>query len=73
MSIQYLVTAVLQYCRMCEVTRDNFESLLPEMCQNIEECSFLAFDCEFTALEPDKSQQRTLFDDIREDIIVEKI
>ena len=50
---------------MCEVTRNNFQSLLPEICSHIDQSSFLAFDCEFTALDPDKTLQASLFDDIK--------
>ena len=49
---------------MCEVTRDNFESLLPDICQLIDRAAFISFDCEFTALNPDASLQSSLFDDI---------
>ena len=49
---------------MCEVTRDNFESLLPDICQWIDRAAFISFDCEFTALSPDASLQKSLFDDI---------
>ena len=53
---------------MCEVTRDNFESLLPDICQLIDTSAFLSFDCEFTALEPDPDSrlQKSLFDDVNQ-------
>ena len=43
---------------------DNYERLLPEICGHIDNCAFIAFDCEFTALRSDESQQNTLFDDV---------
>ena len=49
---------------MCQVTTENFDQLLPKICQLIDKSSFLAFDCEFTALEPDRSLQNNLFDNI---------
>ena len=51
---------------MCDVTRDNFETLLPDICQLIDRSAFLSFDCEFTALDPDPDarHQKSLFDDI---------
>ena len=50
---------------MCQVTNDNFETLYPEICSHIDNCSFLAFDCEFTALRADSSQRNSLFDDLQ--------
>ena len=47
---------------MCQVTNENFEALLPDICRQIDNCSFLAFDCEFTALRQNSSQKNTLFD-----------
>ncbi len=35
---------------MCDVTRDNFEQVFPEVEALIKQSSFVAFDCEFTAL-----------------------
>ena len=49
---------------MCEVTRDNFETLLPEIYLLIDRAAFISFDCEFTALNPDAESWRSLFDDI---------
>ena len=49
---------------MCQVFSDNYERLLPEIYCHIDNCAFIAFDCEFTALRSDESQQNTLFDDV---------
>ena len=46
-----------------QVTRDNYEDLFPEICSHIHACSFIAFDCEFTALRDNLSQSQSLFDD----------
>ena len=35
---------------MTEVTKYNFEKLLPKIKEDIRLCSFVAFDTEFTAL-----------------------
>jgi hypothetical protein len=35
---------------MCDVTRQNFDTLKPEMLNNINRCDFIAFDTEFSAL-----------------------
>ena len=51
--------------KMCQVTNDNYEQLYPEICSHIDSCSFLAFDCEFTALRADSSQRNSLFDDVQ--------
>ena len=48
---------------MCQVTKNNFEMLYPDICQHIDKCSFVSFDCEFTALQPDSDQNNSLFDD----------
>ena len=37
---------------MCDVTRDNFETLLPDIERHILNSSFIAFDAEFTGLTP---------------------
>jgi len=51
---------------MCEVTKDNFEQVLPEVLGHIDNANFLAFDCEFTALNPDKNAKNSLFDTIEQ-------
>ena len=51
---------------MTQVTIDNFERLFPEICQKIDKCCFVAFDCEFTALRPDPSLKNSLFDSIQD-------
>ena len=50
--------------RMCEVTLENFEQLLPSIRDHISTASFVAFDCEFTALHPDsrREMKNSLFD-----------
>ena len=40
---------------MTDVTRDNFEDLLPKIYELIESCSFIAIDTEFSALYVDSS------------------
>ena len=51
---------------MCEVTNDNFEELLPSILACIDRADFLAFDCEFTALNPDSNIKNSLFDNVEE-------
>ena len=50
---------------MCEVTNQNFDKLYPEICGYVDSSSFLAVDCEFTALRSADSNlsQNSLFDD----------
>jgi hypothetical protein len=38
------------FYKMCDVTRQNFDTLKPEMLNNINRCDFIAFDTEFSAL-----------------------
>ena len=54
--------------RMCEVTVDNFEELFPAIEEEISSASFVAFDCEFTSLNPDPRQnmKNSLFDNMEE-------
>ena len=54
--------------RMCEVTVDNFEELFPAIKEEISSASFVAFDCEFTSLNPDPRQnmKNSLFDNMEE-------
>ena len=48
---------------MCDVTKDNFDSILPELFGHIDKCAFIAFDCEFTALDPAQNgDHNSLFD-----------
>ena len=51
---------------MCQVTADNFDRLYPEICRSVDNCCFVAFDCEFTALRPDANQRNSLFDTIQD-------
>lgn len=51
---------------MCEVTKDNFEHILPEVLGFIDRAAFLAIDCEFTALNPDRDAKNSLFDSIQQ-------
>jgi len=49
---------------MCEVTRENFDDLLPEILSQIDDANFMAIDCEFTALQPDEYSNNSLFDSL---------
>ena len=51
---------------MCEVTKDNFQQLLPEVFGHIDRAAFVAFDCEFTSLSPDSDTKNSLFDTIQQ-------
>ena len=42
---------------MCDVTLHNFEELCPKIIAEIKDSKFVAFDCEFTALTVDSSQE----------------
>jgi len=50
---------------MCEILKENFEEKLPEILASIDECSFVAFDAEFTGLSCVSGDQHknSLFDD----------
>ena len=41
---------------MCDITRSNFQQRLPEILNYIERASWLAFDCEYTALRPGETE-----------------
>jgi hypothetical protein len=43
---------------MCDVTRSNFQQLLPQILDHIERASWLSFDCEYTALRPGEPHTR---------------
>jgi poly(A)-specific ribonuclease len=43
---------------MCDVTQSNFSQLLPEILDHIGRASWLAFDCEYTALRPGEPESR---------------
>lgn len=45
---------------MCDVTRSNFSQLLPEILDNISRASWIAFDCEYTALRPGEPDSRLI-------------
>ncbi len=47
---------------MTDVTRENFRHLLPQINDSIKNCSFVAFDSEFSALTADPSCVSSLFD-----------
>ena len=53
---------------MCEVTSENFSWLLPDILKHISSASFVAFDCEFTALHPDRrpEMRNRLFDTVEQ-------
>ena len=53
---------------MCEVTIENFSLLLPDIMKHISAASFVAFDCEFTALHPDRrpEMRNRLFDTVEQ-------
>ncbi|CAL8117082.1 unnamed protein product [Orchesella dallaii] len=48
-----------------EVTKDNFDDLLPEILEGIERCTFIALDTELTGLHP-TDQKENYFDSVEE-------
>jgi len=51
-----------------EVTSKTFAAMLPDIMDQVTSCSFVAFDCEFTALRPDPRPEMrcSLFDTMEE-------
>jgi poly(A)-specific ribonuclease len=49
-----------------EVTRHNFDTILPHIKQALDECTFFSFDCEMTGLFLGDRNQGSFFDDIEE-------
>jgi len=47
---------------MCQVSRANYDLLLPSILSSIDEADFLSLDCEFTSLHPDRAVKYSLFD-----------
>ncbi|CAH2008181.1 unnamed protein product [Acanthoscelides obtectus] len=51
---------------MCEVRKENFGYMYPEIKKSIENAKFIAVDLEFSALYPVKGQTPSLFDEASE-------
>jgi poly(A)-specific ribonuclease len=49
-----------------EITRHNFDTVLPHIKQALDQCTFFSFDCEMTGLFLGDRRQGSFFDDIEE-------
>jgi len=49
---------------MCQVKRETFDLLLPDIYKSIDEADFVSIDCEFTSLHPDRATKFSLFDSV---------